>query len=525
MIAFLRRRAARSAAQAGFSLVETLVAMGIAVTATLGLLGASIFAVNATVTARQNQQAGDYLNQALEQVRALPYGGVAMVTSDLAGDAAITTSGGVQYFNPGTGAEAVDARTSGSINPHVVTSSTSNGTYTVKRYVTVPASTPVDAQGIPAVRRVTVVVSWSHGATRTRTASTMVTATRRGLPLPNYQWLYNGSAPVLAGRPTETKNPGNDVSFGFALTNLGARDSWLLSSSTSGWTFHVDTDQDGVWDDVGTEPALTASTTPLLEPGQAVPYYVVAHRVIGTAENGTTTTTFSAASVSQPSYTAKSVTTTLTVTAGTVVPPTPTPSATPSSTVSATPCNAGSSTGVLGDMSTTSTTTKPNNSYTTTRLNLANGPARGGHHDPGVEHDDDGCHRPAAPAVQLGDQHADRRGRQVPGRGRGRPSRSGQVALPADSHEGGADRGHRGPGADDAVPLDDPDPVCEAVFRWGPVHHVGLGQRDGSQQLQRGELPARRHPRNDHRYADDRQDRPARADRDHERRGAAWLRQ
>ena len=371
-----RDRLTRPAGEEGFTLLETVVALGIAATALLGLLGSSIFALQATVGARQNQQAGDYLNRAVEQVRSLDYGGVAMVTSDLTGDPRVTLSGGVYRYDAGAGAEVVDARSAGAITPHLAESATPNGVYTVRRYITIPTGTTVNAQGIPALRRLTVEVSWRHsGRERTRRSSTILTDTRRGLPLPNYTWTAHGS-PVAQG-----KNPGNDLSYGFALTNLGARDSWLIAATTAGWTYYVDTDRDGTWSEDASEPPLASATTALIEPGQALPFYVVAHRVIGGGENGTTTTVFSARSVSQPSVAAKTVATTLAVSAGAVTPPsaspTPGPSVSPSAAPPGPPCTPGTNTGTASVAADPAGLSKPNGSYSFLPMVLLNGTTSG----------------------------------------------------------------------------------------------------------------------------------------------------
>jgi type II secretory pathway pseudopilin PulG len=225
---FTTRHAHAGTADEGFTLVEVVVALALAVGVLLALLSSSVFAIRATLDGRQNQQAGDYLSQAIEAARSLDYGSLSMRSSDLGTDANIVTVSGVKKYNPGTGLETIDANATGAITPHVVTGSTTNGTYTTKRYVTVPSTATLNAQGMPSVRRLSVEVTWTqHGRTHTRKSSTILTLTRRGLPLPNFTWAYNGPATRVAGVPTWGKNPGNDVDYGFILNNLGARDSWL----------------------------------------------------------------------------------------------------------------------------------------------------------------------------------------------------------------------------------------------------------------------------------------------------------
>jgi len=67
----------------GFSLIESVVAMSIATIALLALGLSFIGVVQAAAFSRENQQAGDVLNQALEQARALPYDSLSMQTTDL----------------------------------------------------------------------------------------------------------------------------------------------------------------------------------------------------------------------------------------------------------------------------------------------------------------------------------------------------------------------------------------------------------------------------------------------------------
>src|SRR5205823_2316923 len=65
--------------------------------------------------------------------------------------------------------------------------------------------------------------------------TTVITDTRRGLPLPMYKW-------VPVGATTMTVNPAAQVVYGFKLTNNGARDTWNLSANLGapGWTYVFD---------------------------------------------------------------------------------------------------------------------------------------------------------------------------------------------------------------------------------------------------------------------------------------------
>jgi type II secretory pathway pseudopilin PulG len=303
----------------GFSLVEVVVSLGIVSVVFLALAAATLTGVKGTLVARQNQQALDAVNQAIEGVRSLEYAATTMVTSDLSGDSAITRSGGVYVYNPGTGAEPIVSANVGSINPHVSTVYGTNGTkYTVSRYITAP----LDATGAQ-YRRLTVVASWRYGGDlRSRKASTFLVETRRGLPLPRFSY---------AGNPTtsQTKGPGTVLNWGFKLQNLGARDAWNIVADRFSWRFYLDTNHDGVHD--STENTQLADFD-----GNGTPdtgaldnlevYWFVAERTIGTTESGTSMTRFTATSVAQPaaSTAVKFVDETLNVSSGVINTPSPT---------------------------------------------------------------------------------------------------------------------------------------------------------------------------------------------------------
>lgn len=375
---FMSRFTARRHAEDGFSLVETIVAMGIAATVILGMLASSAFATKATVASRQNQQAADLLNRSLEAARSLNYAAVAMVTGQLPGtpaDPAFSMVGPARYYNPGTGVEPVEARATGGI-AHVQTVNNANGVYTLRQYVTVPVGSGINNAGLPAQKRLTSVVTWQLGSQKkTRKSSTILTETRRGLPLPFFTWTYNGPHPVIDDVPTITKNPGNDVSVGLSVHNLGARDAWKIAASTPGWAFYADTDGDGFWsEDLSTEPLLTGSQTPPLE-ASSLAYKVVAFRQIPeTATAADTPTTFTATSIAQPTV-KKDLVTRLLVVAGAVTPALPSPGPTTPADPTET-CTPGSdtSTPINGD---TFSSTSPAKQYTITTLYLFNGPESG----------------------------------------------------------------------------------------------------------------------------------------------------
>ena len=120
------------------------------------------------------------------------------------------------------------------------------------------------------------------------------------------------------------------------------------------------------------ETQLSPVETSLIEPGSP-PVYVVAHRTIGAAESGTTSTVFTATSKAVTTV-SKSVATKLTVSSGAVVVPVPSPTATaspspgPSASATPVPCTPGTATTVASGSSPPTATTQGN--YTLSTLFL-----------------------------------------------------------------------------------------------------------------------------------------------------------
>ena len=229
----------RQASDGGFTLIEVVAAMGIAMFVLSALLMASISAVKASVSARVDQQAGDLLTKTLEDTRSLDFGAIAMSSADIVSDPTISGTVGSTSTPPvwtvpnGVGPENVVYANTGSITPHIttITVNSNNIEYTLKRYVT---QVPGDVS-----RRVTVIVEWNvNNQPRSRTASTVIVESRRGLPLPNYV-VSTGGAGVTA------VNPGGIIQIPFIIKNLGARDSLELraivdSLPMNGWVFYPD---------------------------------------------------------------------------------------------------------------------------------------------------------------------------------------------------------------------------------------------------------------------------------------------
>jgi prepilin-type N-terminal cleavage/methylation domain-containing protein len=366
VIGYMRGTLNRRRDADGFTLIELVVALTIATIVFSAMAAAGLAGVKASVVARQNQQAVDVLNRLVEESRAETYTSLAMVESDLqVNDDAISSGSDPQFDVPnGIGAEDIWLDDTGSINPHVVTTTTAdNIDYTTRTYVTVPGDHTLDTAGQPDQKRLTIVVTWeAYGQERERVISTLLTETTRGLPLPRY-----GVTPTSP--TTQTVNPSTTLVWGFQVINRGARDTFNVSASTGTWEFFVDSDCDGARA-AGEDTALTNTDSALgdsrpdtgqLEPNNNPPFCVVAERDIPSGELGASSVTFNLESSAQPSVDGADVSVgafTVTVTTGsTGGTPTPTGTSTAPSTVcEPTPSGAGTpfgfrngTTGASGD--------------------------------------------------------------------------------------------------------------------------------------------------------------------------------
>ncbi|MFZ0325627.1 MAG: prepilin-type N-terminal cleavage/methylation domain-containing protein [Actinomycetes bacterium] len=222
----------------GFTLMEVVVAIMIAAVIFMALAAASISALRGSGVARQNNQSISLGNATLEAARTATYTGLAMATADLSGDSRVLS--GNTLAVPDVGTENLYVLSTGTMSPHVTTVTRNGQTYTVSQYVTVPAGTALDGEGYPLVKRVTVFVTWTaYGSTRTRTYSTLIVPTKRGLPLPDYSMSLRTPS-CYAWNTGDTQRP----IFSVLLRNVGARDTFDLSlvsanDSPSNWTFYT----------------------------------------------------------------------------------------------------------------------------------------------------------------------------------------------------------------------------------------------------------------------------------------------
>lgn len=331
----------------GFSLTEVLAALAIAGVVLTALLGATISAARASVSARVNQQSADLLTRSIEEVRAYEFGSISMATASLATDPTIlgTTPNFTWVVPNGIGSEAIVHHPSGAINPHIttVTANTNNTQFQLARYVTLVPGTET--------KRITAIVSWNdRGKSNQRVASTLVTNTRTGLQLPDYSFQYPGGG-------TTAVNPGSRFIVPLMIKNLGARDSFTIQAkelvsgtpmNDSGWLYYTDPDCTGGWNpmpELGADdpnPQIMA-VNGLVNVGDIYPdslsCFIAAHTTNVGDPNSNVTTYFEASSVRQPSA-ATAVQRTdnlqLVVTGGVISNPTSTPTSTSSPTATPT---------------------------------------------------------------------------------------------------------------------------------------------------------------------------------------------
>src|SRR5450756_1388227 len=240
------RERCRSGDDRGFGLIETVVALLIAGIVFGALATTLISAVQASLFGRQNQQATDFMTREIELMRTIEFGSNAMYSGDLGGDSRLSGCGITQCL----GLEPVITATVSGVNPHttVLTGDETNNTpFTVSRYVTMTDQPPDQAV------RATVYVTWMNkGVVHTRSTSTIIAYTQRGLPLP----VFKLELPIAS----QSVQPGGTLTYNLTLANQGAPDRWnlTLSGATSGWRLYADSDGDGI---LTSADALLTDTT------------------------------------------------------------------------------------------------------------------------------------------------------------------------------------------------------------------------------------------------------------------------
>lgn len=312
----LRRRVADDE---GFSLVEVIVAITMAAVLLTGGAHALGSSLKAAVFARNNTQAAELLTETIERLRSLDYGALAMVATDLTGDAEITGTAPALTFDPDASgplpAEPIVLASTGAVRPHVASHVRNSQSYDVRTYVTAPSDAEVPGSGY---KRITVRATWTTGSgPHQRQSSTVVTRTRRGLPLPNFL------VTATAGEPTApvVVNTGVDLVLPFEVVNRGARDAFNLAITSDpaiDASFDLFTDPTSVGTHEDSDPPApdsdsnTVADTGLLEVDQGVSMLAVA-TVPSTAVSGRYTFTVTGSSASQPTAGGATRTATFTV--------------------------------------------------------------------------------------------------------------------------------------------------------------------------------------------------------------------
>ncbi|HUR17405.1 MAG TPA: hypothetical protein VMZ51_00525 [Acidimicrobiales bacterium] len=223
--------------------METVVAITLLAAIFVMLAGLFSAMLINTVFARQNQQAIDVISEHIERIRGGAYEDAALRPTDFGGDCKIVTVPAPPRFDPDCGGpipatEPVVLSVTGTVYPHQSVVVRNNVLFTVTRYVTTATDSVVAGADY---RRVVVHATWrENGRRRDREASTLITLSRRGLPLPKFTY----STAV-----TKTVNQGDVLVLPGRVVNSGARDRFDLTAVATGrsWSFkwYVDVDGNG----------------------------------------------------------------------------------------------------------------------------------------------------------------------------------------------------------------------------------------------------------------------------------------
>jgi type II secretory pathway pseudopilin PulG len=216
------------AADEGFTIVESVVALGLIFMVLTGLLGTLGSATKGIVTARQRNAAVGLANQVLETARASSYATVGLNSTDttLATDPAIVSG----TYDPDGAATANAPEPLAYASPsnqspwplHKFPSVISGTTYQTYVYVTT-----VTPSGADPYKRVTTLVDWS-GSGRAQYSGTAIAAS---VKLSSF--VYNASLPadpLLQGIASAT---GGTISISGTIDNLGITDATLALPQAS----------------------------------------------------------------------------------------------------------------------------------------------------------------------------------------------------------------------------------------------------------------------------------------------------
>lgn len=246
MVAVRYRFASRWRDEPGFTLVEAVVALFVLAIIFTALAYAATGALRASLNSRAEQQAIDFATEAMETARQQDYYSLANQSTVSGG--AVVSCGSDKCIDPGTGSlEKLITSSTGTAQTEVpVDSALGNRVnFQVSTYVT----DPDDARG--DYKRITAVTTWTIGGkARSRSMTSLVTATNRGLPIPVFKL-----TPI--GGTAQAVNPGSVAEFHLEISNQGAPDHWNLQTSPADtWLFYAD-NGDGVLCLNPADPALT----------------------------------------------------------------------------------------------------------------------------------------------------------------------------------------------------------------------------------------------------------------------------
>ena len=276
--------------EAGFTIIESTIALALVFVVLVGLLGALTAGARGLITGRQRSAALALANEVLEDARGRFYGDIGHdLDSDptLATDPLVTGSGTNRFYQPPgvaspepLAASAVDAGAAGGtvnnplypFSPHIFTSKREQTTYTTAVYVT----TVTPNSGDP-YKRVTAKVSWSPAQYATAARSVTISS-----------YLFNAVAPPdprltgtgeanagsfkVTGSLTGLSLTDANVNFPYVNGNIDSgfvRNAKGVARTTSG---HITTDipitTTTVGEDSGTSPGRglgnATNTRPLL---------------------------------------------------------------------------------------------------------------------------------------------------------------------------------------------------------------------------------------------------------------------
>lgn len=151
--------------EVGFTIIELSISMALIAGLLIALSGVAVTSLKAVALARERIAANGLADEAMEQLRALPFATVSKGLDDLdlaaePNDPAIVVTGSGYSYNGEAiphGSNATPGYTQAPLVPHRSTQSVNQLDYTVATYPTLVANSP-------GVIRVTVVVSWDKSA-------------------------------------------------------------------------------------------------------------------------------------------------------------------------------------------------------------------------------------------------------------------------------------------------------------------------------------------------------------------------